>query len=175
MLQKAIVSRILPLGITKGLIVLLYKDGGCNIFNNWCPIILLNVYYKLFAKALQIRLQHVLIEIIFANQSDFLSMRYILENIFIIQETIMCAKQSNQPVLFLKLYFFKTYDKVDLAFLFQSLEQIGFSLCSLIWPNCSFIMLQLVSQSMVRPHQLSLFNKGLNNVPIGDIPIPHCG
>jgi hypothetical protein len=132
MLQKAIVSRTLPLGITKGLIVLLHKGGGCNTFNNWCPIILLNVYYKLFAKALQIRLQHVLIEIISSNQLDFLSMKYILDNIFLTQETIMCTKQSNQPVLFVKLYFSKTYDKVDLAFLFQSLEQIGFSPCSLI-------------------------------------------
>jgi hypothetical protein len=59
-------------------------------------------------------------------------MKYILDNIFLTQETIMCTKQSNQPVLFVKLYFSKTYDKVDLAFLFQSLEQIGFSPCSLI-------------------------------------------
>jgi hypothetical protein len=57
---------------------------------------LLNVSYKLFAKALQIRLQPILMEIISCNQSAFLSMRFILDNIFLTYETITYAKQTSQ-------------------------------------------------------------------------------
>jgi hypothetical protein len=53
-------------------------------------------------------------------------MRFILNNIFFTYETIYYAKQSRQPLLFLKLDFSKAYDKVDLGFLFQALERMGF-------------------------------------------------
>jgi hypothetical protein len=65
-------------------------------------------------------------ELISADQSAFLPMRYILDNIFLTHETISHAKQSNQPLLFLKLDFSKTYDKIDLIFLFEALHHLGF-------------------------------------------------
>lgn len=77
---------------TEGLIALLHKGGGRNTLKNWRPIILLNVAYKIFAKALQMRLQPVLMELVSHDQSAFLSMRYILDNIFLTQETISYAK-----------------------------------------------------------------------------------
>jgi hypothetical protein len=73
------------------------------------------------------RLQPVLMELIYPDQLAFLPMRYILDNIFLTQETILHTKQTNQPLLFLKLDFLKAYDKVDLRFLFQSLTRLGFS------------------------------------------------
>jgi hypothetical protein len=66
-------------------------------------------------------LQPILMELISPDQSAFLSIRYILDDIFLTQETITHAKRSNQPPLFLKLDFSKAYDKVDLSFLFLAL------------------------------------------------------
>jgi hypothetical protein len=77
-------------------------------------------------KVLQIRLQPILMEMISCDQSAFLPMRFILDNIFLTYETIVFAKQSAQPLLFLKLDFSRAYDKVDLSFLFLSLEHLGF-------------------------------------------------
>jgi hypothetical protein len=71
------------------------------------------------------RLQPVLIKLISPDQSAFFPMRYILNNIFMAQETISHVKQSNQPLPFLKLDFLKVYDKVDLSFLFQALHALG--------------------------------------------------
>jgi hypothetical protein len=73
-------------------------------------------------------------ELISPDQSAFLPMRYILNNIFLTQETISHAKQTNQPLLFLKLDFFKAYDKVDLRFLFRALHLLGFppSFCDMV-------------------------------------------
>lgn len=94
--------------------------------NNWRPIALLNVAYKVFAKALQLRLQPILVEVISNDQSAFLPMRYILDNFFLTHETIEYAKSSSQPLLFFKLDFSKVYDKVELRFLFLAMEKMGF-------------------------------------------------
>ena len=126
----------------EGLITLLYKGGARNTLNNWQPITLLNVSYKFFAKALQMRLQPILMEFISLNQSTFLPMRFILDNIFLTQETITHAKQSIQSLLFLKLYFLKACDKVGLKFLFLALQKLGF-------PELFIEMVQLLFQQAI--------------------------
>ena len=122
MLHASLEQGSLPPCDTDGLITLLHKGGNRSSLNNWQPITLLNVSYKLFAKTLQLRLQPILAEIIFFDQSIFLPMRYILNNLFLIHETIAYAKQSSQPLLFLKL----DISKVDLEFLFSALGRLGF-------------------------------------------------
>jgi hypothetical protein len=126
MLENALTQGKFHHGVTEGLITLLHKEEGRSTLNNWRPITLLNVSYKLFAKTLQRRLQSILMEVISLDQSAFLPMRFIMDNIFLTYETIHYAKQSKQPLLFLKLDFSKAYDKVDLGFLFKALDQIGF-------------------------------------------------
>jgi hypothetical protein len=65
-------------------------------------------------------------EVISSDQSAFLPLRFILDNIFLTHETIAHAKKSNQPLVFLKLDFSKAYDRIDLAFLFLAMERFGF-------------------------------------------------
>jgi hypothetical protein len=116
MLNQSINKGALPPSVTKGLIVLLHKGGCQKSLINWRPITLLNVAYQLFAKCLQLTLQPILAEVISHDQSAFLPMRFILDKIFLTYETITYTKESNQPLLFLKLDFSKAYDKVDWVF-----------------------------------------------------------
>jgi hypothetical protein len=46
----------------RGLITLLFKSGKMEHLGNQCPITSLNVSYKIFANALQLRLQPLLME-----------------------------------------------------------------------------------------------------------------
>jgi hypothetical protein len=78
-------------------------------------------------------------EVISPNQSAYLPMRYILNSIYLTHETIAYAKQSHQPLLFLKLDFSKAYDKVDSTFLFIALSHLGF-------PNYFVQMVRLLFQ-----------------------------
>jgi hypothetical protein len=126
MAQEAIRSGSFPKGVTEGVISLLYKGGTRNTLNSWRPITLLNTSYKVFAKTLQLRLQPILMEVISPDQSAFLPLRFILDNIFLTHETIAHAKKSRQSLMFLKLDFSKAYDRVDLAFLFRVMERLGF-------------------------------------------------
>ena len=88
MLEEGIAQGRLPNGVTQGMIALLHKGGERRALTNWRPITLLNMGYKIYAKALQLRLQPVLMETISPNQSAFLPMRFILDNLLLTQETI---------------------------------------------------------------------------------------
>jgi hypothetical protein len=126
MLLDSICNGRLSPGVTDGVIALLHKGGSRSLLNQWRPITLLNTSYKVFAKTLQLRLQSILMEIISPDQFAFLTLRFILNNIFLTQETISIAKKTNQPLVFLKLDFSKAYDRVELDFLFQVLLRMGF-------------------------------------------------
>jgi hypothetical protein len=76
------------------LITLLHKGRGRSSLNNWRPITLLNSTYKIFTKALQIRLQPILREVIDHDRSSFLPMRFILDNIFLTHETLHPSRTS---------------------------------------------------------------------------------
>jgi hypothetical protein len=107
MVYKAVRANRFPPGVTKGAITLLHKGQERGRLTNWRPITLLNVAYKLYAKTLQLRLQPVLMEIISQDQSAFLPLRFILDNILLTHETIDWAEHSGQLLVFLKLDFSK--------------------------------------------------------------------
>lgn len=75
--------------------------------------ITLNVTNKLFVKMLQLHQQPILMEVISADQSAFLPLYYILDNIILTHETKDWTAHSNQYQYFLKLDFSKAYDIAD--------------------------------------------------------------
>jgi hypothetical protein len=81
-------------GITKGLISLIPKEGDKAYLNYWRPITLFTAAYKIFAKSLQLRLKPIIKDIISPEQTAFLPLRFILDNIILTQETLHWAKTS---------------------------------------------------------------------------------
>ena len=49
------------------MITLLYKDGARHALTNWRSIILLNLDYKIYTKALQFKIQPILMDVIRPN------------------------------------------------------------------------------------------------------------
>jgi hypothetical protein len=81
--------------INKGMIALIPKTGDRARLNNWRPITLLGSIYKILAKALAGRLQPALTHIIRPNQTGFVEGRSILDNIFMAQEALGWAEESD--------------------------------------------------------------------------------
>lgn len=69
MIHESVISRSLPPEVTTGIIALIYKWGPSGSLINWLSIILLNLNYKIFAKALQLQIQPILMNIISMDQS----------------------------------------------------------------------------------------------------------
>jgi hypothetical protein len=88
MVQHSITQGHLPKGMNDGLIALLHKGGTTEELTNYRPITLLNVSYKIVAKALQQRLQPSLPDLINEDQTAFLPLCYILDNVLVQAEMI---------------------------------------------------------------------------------------
>jgi hypothetical protein len=109
MVQQSIACGRLPRGMNGGLIALLHKGRATDELINYRAITLLNISYKIVAKTLQLRLQPSLPDLINEDQTSFMPLRYILENVMVQSEAIQWAKKTNQDLILLKLDFKKAY------------------------------------------------------------------
>lgn len=111
----------------RGVITLIPKKGvDRKQIRNWRPISLLNTDNKILTKAMSIRLQPVLNEILHGDQTSFLPKRYIGENLRTIQDVIDFTDASSTPAFLLALDFYKAFDSIRWAFLFRALQEFGF-------------------------------------------------
>jgi hypothetical protein len=66
-------------------------------------------------------------KVISLDQTTFLLLQFILDNVLLIHKTLDWVKRFRQHVVFLELDFSKAYDKVSYDFLFKVLEKLGMS------------------------------------------------
>ena len=109
-----------------GLITLLPKVKEANRIQQYMPICLLNVVYKIFTKSLMLRLEPIMGKIINKCQMGFIKGRNILDGIMNLHKILHDTKVKKKDGLVLKLYFEKAYDKISWQFLFDCIKQRGF-------------------------------------------------
>lgn len=112
---------------SQGLIVLLPKKGDQRMLANKRPISLLNVAYKIGAKAMQRRLTPILQRLISPQQTAFLLGRSIHHSLVMLGEMLHQAESSGDDFVLLKLDVVKAFDRLDWPFLLALSEKAGFS------------------------------------------------
>jgi hypothetical protein len=118
----------LPLySINFGTIILFPKCTEAMMIQQYRPICLLNVSFKIFMKVITNRLAGVAQRVIHPTQSTFILGRNIMEGVIILHETIHELHKKKKSGVILKIDFEKAYDKVKWAFVKQVLEMKGFS------------------------------------------------
>lgn len=111
------------------------------------PIALCNIYYKIVLKLLSLRLKLVLSSIISENQSAFIPGRAITDNVLITHEVLYFLKTSKAEknyTMALKKDMSKAYDRIEWNFISQVLERLGFPA---IWVNWIMQCVSTVSYS----------------------------
>jgi hypothetical protein len=97
-------ARDLPLFcLNFGIITLIPKEKEVKKIQQYRPICMLNVSFKIFTKVLANRLTPIACRITNQSQSAFLPGRYILEGVVVLHETIHELKRKKQNGLILKL------------------------------------------------------------------------
>ena len=126
MANESYENGILPGTLRTAYVTLIYKKGDRESLDNWRPISLLNVDYKIIAKTLSQRLTGALGEIINPEQTAGIPGRTIQDNLYTIRDAIQYANDQNQPFLCLSLDQEKAFDRVDHVFLQKVLTKFGF-------------------------------------------------
>ena len=118
----------LPLqSLNFGTIILLPKKKDAKVIQQYRPICLLNVSFKIFTKVATNRLNTIAQKIIRPSQTAFLPGRNIMEGAVVLHETIHEMHTKKLDGIIFKIDFEKAYDKVDWKFLQQTLRIKGFS------------------------------------------------
>ncbi len=111
----------------QGLITLIPKSNKDKKFlDNWRPINLLNSDYKLLASLYARRLKPCLEEVISLTQSGFMKGRHISNNIRLVLDLLDYSELVNDDALILFLDFYKAFDTVEHAFMYEALRHFGF-------------------------------------------------
>ena len=112
--------------INKGVITSIPKLGDLRIITNQSPITLLNLSYNIIAKALSLKLRHLLPLIVQPKQTSFIKGYYILNNILAICEGMEWDRVMQQATLFVKIEFQKAYDIIEWNFIISMLKALRF-------------------------------------------------
>ena len=113
----------------QSIITLLPKNGkDILLLENWRPINLLSVDYKITAKAIANRIKKVLPKLIHETQTGFMKGRYIGENIRLILETIDITDKNNLPGMIFFSDFEKAFDSINHKYMFKCLKHFNFKL-----------------------------------------------
>jgi exonuclease III len=118
-----------------GVITLLPKKEDATQIQQYRPICLLNVCFKIFTKVGTNRIMGIAPKVIRPTQSAFIPGRNILEGVVILHETIHELHSKKLDGVLFKIDFEKAYDKVKWSFLQQTLRLKGFAprWCELIY------------------------------------------
>ena len=92
----------------------------------WRPISLLNVDYKIGAKALARRLQNVLHYVISLDQSCNIPGRSILDNLYLIRDSYEYIFQNQFPIAMISLDKEKAFNRLHLQFLDKVMQKNEF-------------------------------------------------
>jgi hypothetical protein len=104
-----------------GTIILLPKKENDVQIQQYRPICVLNVSFKVFTKVGTNRVISIAHKVIQPTQSTFLPGRHILEGVFILHETIHELHKNKLDGVLLKIDFEKAYNKVGWPLLQQVL------------------------------------------------------
>ena len=132
-LNASFESGLLPLSQRQALITLIFKKGDRTLHKNWRPISLLNVDYKICAKALAGRLLKVLHYVIHRDQTCGVKGRFIGDNVAFLRDVITYTHETSTPAVILSLDQEKAFDRVDWDFLESTLDHMGFGYSFISW------------------------------------------
>ena len=110
-----------------GIITLIPKNHEATKIQQYRPICVLNVSFKIFTKVGTNRLNKVAQSVVSPTQTAFMPGRNIMEGVVILHETIHELHTKKSDGVIFKIDFEKSYDKVKWHFLQQTLRIKGFS------------------------------------------------
>lgn len=117
----------------RGVISLIPKKGkDKRRLRNWRPITLLNLDYKILAKALDNRMSSVIAKLVHPNQTGFMAGRYIGSNLRNTDDVISYFR-SSEGGLVSSLDYEMAFDTLDREFLFKVLKAGNFGEVFIRW------------------------------------------
>ena len=126
MFNECYKTGMLPDSLRNSVFTLIFKKGDAKKLNNYRPISLTTIDYRILAFVLASRLQRVIGDLVSHDQTAYIKNRYMGHNIRLIEDTVEYFDRKNLNGLLFAADFRKAFDSLNWDFLFQALEFFGF-------------------------------------------------
>ena len=127
MYEECISQKEMSTTMKQGIMSLIPKpDKDILLIDNWRPITLLTIDYKIVSLAFANRLKTGLDNIVAETQSGFMKGRHISNNIRLVLDLLDYADQVHSKAFILFLDFYKAFDTIDHGFLIECLKLFGY-------------------------------------------------
>lgn len=131
---EALSNGSLPLTLRQASIkVLLKKDKDPELCSSYRPISLMNIDTKILAKALALRLENVLPQIISKEQTGFIKGRQLSHTVRTLLNVIYSNETTSSPEVVISVDAEKAFDRVEWSYLFAVLEKFRFGNSFVSW------------------------------------------
>lgn len=117
----------------QAIITLIDKGKDRTYIENWRPISILNVDYKIASKVLAHRLQDKMPKLVGICQTGFVKGRYMNDSLRTLCDIIEYCKLTETSGLMMMVDFEKAFDSLEWDFLFKTLEHMNFGPCFINW------------------------------------------
>lgn len=105
--------------------LLLHKGGMADDLNNWRPIAILSITYKIFARAIYYRVRDQLEYHQSEDQHGFRRLKSTIQALFVVESMISNSFEFQFPLWLVSIDLKKAFDRVDHIVLFTALESQG--------------------------------------------------
>ena len=111
----------------RGIITLLPKDDSeLLLLQNWRPMTLLNVDYKIASKAIAGQIEPIPSKLVHPDQTGFIKGRYIGENVRLISDIMEQTQANNTPGILISVDFKKAFDSLEWPCIQSALKKFNF-------------------------------------------------
>ena len=111
----------------RGIISLIPKGENYLVeLTNWRPITLLNVDYKILARAIAKRIELKLPKLIHSDQTGFVKGRFIGQNVRLLNDIMEYTELNKIPGIMVLIDFEKAFDTLEWQFLHNTLKYLNF-------------------------------------------------
>ena len=118
----------------QAVITLINKKGkDRQLIENWRPISLLNVDYKIASKAISKRLHNIIPKLVDISQTGFVKNRLIGDTVRVLNDIIELSQSRKENVTLLMIDFEKAFDSLEWNFLFKTLKAMNFGPSLISW------------------------------------------
>ena len=109
------------------------KDKDRLKIENWRPISLLNVDYKIATKAITKRLDYIIPKLVDIKQTGFIKGRYLGDTVRTLYDIIDICNLNNESAIFMMVDFEKAFDSLEWEFMLKTLSKMNFGPSLINW------------------------------------------
>ncbi|XP_010327536.1 uncharacterized protein [Solanum lycopersicum] len=170
---------------------LIPKKKGAKELQDFRPISLIGIIYKIFSKVLAERLKGVMTKLVDSQEMAFIKVRQIMDAVLVANEAMRSRQKQGKPGILCKLDIEKAYDYVYWAYLLGMLNRMGFGQKWINWMKNKkilrviFVLFEGMSglhinwgKSFLYPINEVITMQSVNAIPggeIGSLPTMHLG